>query len=202
MIIMGVDPGLASTGVGVIEGDPRGPWRLLHSAHVTTTPMASLPERLSRINQLVQKTIDQYQPGAVAIESIFFAKNVRSAVLMAHGRGVAILAASQSRATIHEYSPLEIKQSVVGKGRADKEQVRQMVAVLLNLGDKVPKIDHETDAIACALCHAFRSQSAVRVAEMQAGTAAGTPGTDDYDARKLLLAKSLTRGRRRTSARR
>ncbi len=197
-IVMGVDPGLASTGVGVISRKTDGGWSAVWSAHVKTPPRAAMPDRLARIHSLVAGAIGRFSPEIVAVESIFFAKNVRSAVLMAHGRGAAILAAAQSGATIREYSPLEIKQSVVGKGRAGKEQVKRMVGVLLGLSS-VPSSDHETDALACALCHAFRAErswsTGPRLAAGEGHTAPQAPDNDDP--RRALLALSYRRKRRR-----
>ncbi|CAN5208846.1 hypothetical protein BH09SUM1_BH09SUM1_07790 [soil metagenome] len=198
LVIMGIDPGLASTGVGVIASGQNGEWKSLFSDHVITSTALTMPQRLERIHQLVQSSIAQYHPEAVSIESIFFAKNVRSAVMMAHGRGAAILAASQSGVYVQEYPPLEIKQSVVGKGRAGKEQVRKMIAVLLKLSD-IPTSDHETDALACALCHAHRIGSALRQSTARAVIAASTSprgGDEDWTKRKELLAQSLSRPRR------
>lgn len=199
MIVMGIDPGLASTGVGVIE--VRGPqeYRLLHSEFVLTGRGEAIPARLKRIHDLIAGVIARYRPAVVAVESIFFAKNVRSAVLMAHGRGAAVLAASQSGVEIAEYSPLEIKQSVVGKGRASKDQVQRMVEILLNL-ESSPRSDHETDAIACALCHVFRSAAASRfrrAASGEKGTAAA--GEKDAEARRAANKELLgqMRGPRR-----
>lgn len=193
MIIMGIDPGLASTGVGVIRATGAGEFEAVFSAHVTTSEKEAMPERLQKIFDLVRGTIDAHAPGAVSIESVFFAKNVRSAVLMSHGRGAAILAAAQSRVAVIEYSPLEIKQSVVGKGQASKEQVKQMVSVLLALKNP-PRSDHETDALAAALCHAYRSKAAL----IRSVKGRGAGGTDAaVQERKELLALSLARGGRK-----
>lgn len=186
--ILGVDPGLASTGVGVIEQTPAGEWRLVHSADVRTSESTALPQRLKRIHDLVQQTIRDHAPDEMAIESLFFAHNVRSAVLMAHGRGVAILAASEARLPITEYSPREIKQSVVGNGNADKDQVMHMVKTLLAL-KAPPKSDHQSDALATALAHAYRSRlvKAVKPTEQSSVNAEA----------KALLAQALSRRKRR-----
>lgn len=157
MKILGIDPGLASTGVGVILVTRDNAHRFLHAGYITTSERQPLPDRLSKIHDLIAGAIERHRPDVVAVESVFFARNVRSAVLMAHGRGAALLAAAQSSLPIHEYSPLEIKQSVVGKGRASKEQVQKMITLLLNLPSP-PSSDHESDALACALCHSMRSK--------------------------------------------
>lgn len=154
-----------------------------------------MQDRLARIHGAVVKALEEFQPAAVAIEEVFFARNVRSAVLMAHGRGAAILAAARPGITLHEYSALEIKQSVVGKGRATKEQVQQMVTVILGLA-QAPSVDHETDALAAALCHVFRSGSAVLQARGTGAVTARPPSAGE-DPRKALLALSMQRRRRR-----
>lgn len=189
--ILGIDPGLASTGVGVIERTVDG-WRVLEAHEVRTAPSTALPQRLRRIHDLVGEAIDEFRPQAVAVETIFFAENVKSAVLMAHGRGAAILAAARADAPVFEYSPLEIKQSVVGKGRASKAQVMQMVRVLLGLPE-VPASDHQADALACALAHAYRSRLAAATDE--AGRRAQGEGAVMSEAKKLLA--MARRGRRR-----
>lgn len=193
MIIMGIDPGLASTGVGVIESYGEGSWRSLYFCHVITATALSLPHRLDKIHGLVQSTIATYRPQAVSIESIFFAKNVRSAVMMAHGRGAAILAAAHSGVSPQEYSPLEIKQSVVGKGRASKEQVKRMVGILLGM-EEPPESDHAADALACALCHAYRSSSALARTVSIAEANRPVAEVAAYKARKEMLSLSLRRG--------
>ena len=187
MRILGIDPGLASTGVGVIERDG-DVWRMVTCADVKSSAGMALPRRLKRIYDLVATHIDENAPDAVAVESLFFAKNVRSAVMMAHGRGVALLAAERADIPIFEYSPLEIKQSVVGKGRATKEQVMQMVKLLLQLPTP-PKSDHMADALACALAHAYRSRINERMTD---------PGqTPNSQAKELLAQARRTRKRRR-----
>lgn len=190
-VIMGVDPGLASTGVGVITSPDGQNWRALDYRHVITARSMAMSDRLARIHDLVETTIRRHQPDSLVIESIFFARNVRSAVLMAHGRGAAILAAARSGIALAEYSPMEIKQSVLGKGRADKNQVKEMVRLLLGLPE-VPASEHEADALACALCHAFRSRLAAGLAR-----ATEAAGDEAIDARKAILAAAMTRRRRR-----
>jgi crossover junction endodeoxyribonuclease RuvC len=154
--IMGIDPGLSSTGVGVIDRCDDG-WKLVMSDDVKTNSSQKMPKRLSAIHEMVIRSIRETKPDIVSFESIFFAKNVKSAVQMAHGRGVAILAAHEADIPVVEYSPLEIKQSVVGKGRASKDQVMQMVQLILKL-ETPPSSDHQADALACALAHGYRSR--------------------------------------------
>lgn len=196
VVILGIDPGLGSTGVGVIQEQPGRRWKALFHEDVLTTAAMPLPARLERINDLVVKTIEEYAPDAAAVESVFFARNVRSVVMMAHGRGVAILAAARTGLEVFEYSPLEIKQSVVGKGRAGKEQVRQMVGVLLGMA-KPPRSEHQSDALACALCHAFRSGAVETRAKLMQQTAEAG-GDEAWEKRKALLAMAMQRsGRKR-----
>jgi crossover junction endodeoxyribonuclease RuvC len=194
MILMGVDPGLASTGVGVIRLVGRE-WQYVHAEHILTAPSAPLSKRLDAVHQLVARMIREHQPAALSIESIFFAKNVRSAVLMAHGRGVAILAASQSNIPVEEFSPLEIKQSVIGKGRATKEQVKQMVTAILRM-ETPPSTDHAADALAAALCLAYRRLSPLA---QQTQTARTEAGEELLNARRALLSRMRTSSRRRRS---
>lgn len=201
VIILGIDPGLASTGVGVIEEQSAQSWKAIFHGATTTSAATPLPERLSVIHNLVESAIERHRPDVVAVESIFFARNVRSAVLMAHGRGAAILAASRRGIPVVEYSPLEIKQSVVGKGRAAKGQVAQMVMVLLHLAEP-PASDHASDALACALCHAFRAGAAARFSVSAEPSPSArpnpSPASDQAtEARKALLAQSMSRRRRR-----
>jgi crossover junction endodeoxyribonuclease RuvC len=204
-IIMGIDPGLGSTGVGVVCETGERSYRFLYSNSVLTKSSTALPERLEKIHRLVVECIDTWNPEVISIESIFFARNVRSAVMMAHGRGVAILAAAEKKIELKEYSPLEIKQSVVGKGRASKDQVEQMVKLLLNLKAD-PKNEHESDALACALCHAFRSAAQKRLVpgKLEAEESGLREGTQKESAfgglsmtREELLGKMVQRGRRR-----
>lgn len=186
--ILGIDPGLGSTGVGVIEQTASG-WRLLASGVVTSAATTPTPARLKKIYKMVQQMIREYTPHCIAVEGIFFAKNVRSAVQMAHGRGVALLAAAELDIPVHEISALEIKQSVVGKGRASKDQVAKMVILLLGLS-QAPKTDHESDAIACALAWAYREKHTLLV-ESQA--VANKQDTN----KSLLLLRRSSKGRSR-----
>ena len=196
---MGIDPGLSSTGIGIIQ-EKEGAWKALFHGQAGSTPGRPLPARLQRIHDLVAEGIETYRPDVVAVESIFFARNVRSAVLMAHGRGAAVLAAARLGIEVVEYSPLEIKQSVVGKGRASKEQVCQMVTTLLGLAAP-PATDHESDALACALCHAFRSCSMQARRRHIAASLPADEESREFVERKELLAMSFKRGGRRRGRR-
>ncbi len=195
MRILGIDPGLASTGIGIIEqrGDS---WRVVECHEVRTSTATPLAQRLQRIHDLVADAIAEFHPDAVAVESVFFAKNVRSVVMMAHGRGVAILAASSARIPVFEYSPLEIKQSVVGKGRASKEQVMQMIKILFGLAE-LPPSDHQADALACALAHAYRSRLHDQLESQKTTSSAEKPAQPTVSAAKLMLAQARKPRRKR-----
>lgn len=150
MRILGVDPGLASTGWGLVEGDGR---RLKYLAHgtIVTKSKDPMPERLLKIYLSIQEVIARYQPRGIALETLYFMKNVTSALPVAQARGVVILAGAEKALTYSEFSPNEIKQSVVGNGRADKKQVESMVRLLLG---EIPgkSTDHAMDALAAAVC--------------------------------------------------
>ena len=150
-VVLGVDPGTQHTGYGVIteqEGQPVA----LDWGVISPRPSLALPDKLQAIYSALQACLVTHQPHTCAVEELFFAKNVRSAVILAHARGVALRAAAAVGLEVVEYSPLEIKQAVVGYGRADKRQVQAMVRVLLNLSGPLPAED-AADALAVALCH-------------------------------------------------
>ncbi len=162
MIILGVDPGTAITGFGIIvcesqESQSGGDLGLVDYGVVTTPAGWSLPRRLQHIYQELDALIRKHQPTDAVVEKLFFSKNVRTALSVGQARGVALLAAAQAGLAVHEYTPLEIKQAVVGYGRAEKVQIQQMVKVLLQL-DFVPQPDDAADALAIAICHAHTAQ--------------------------------------------
>jgi crossover junction endodeoxyribonuclease RuvC len=150
-VVIGVDPGTKHTGYGVItevEGQPVA----LEWGVISPRPALALPDKLSLIHNALQAHIEAHHPDTIAVEALFFAKNVRSAVALAHVRGVVLLAAAAAGVQVAEYSPLEVKQAVVGYGRADKHQIQAMVQVLLNFRHPVKEAD-AADALAVALCH-------------------------------------------------
>lgn len=162
MIILGVDPGLAHTGWGVVE--TRGAvCRARAYGCVTTSTTKPLAERLGAIFQELTQAIEKFGPTQLAIEKIFFGENVRSAMATAQARGVAIVACAQAGLEVGEYTPMQIKQAVVGTGSADKRQVIYMVRQVLAL-DHDPRPDHCADALAAAVCHAnlLRTQAITR----------------------------------------
>ncbi|KUH58579.1 crossover junction endodeoxyribonuclease RuvC [Tractidigestivibacter scatoligenes] len=152
MIILGIDPGLANTGWGVVE--TRGPvCRARAYGCVSTSSSESIDRRLGKIYEGISKAIETYTPSQLAIEKIFFGENSRSALATAHARGAALVAAAEAGLELGEYTPMQIKQAVVGTGSADKRQVIFMVRSILAL-DHDPRPDHCADALAAAICHA------------------------------------------------
>ncbi|WP_099203014.1 crossover junction endodeoxyribonuclease RuvC [Miniphocaeibacter massiliensis] len=153
MIILGIDPGIAIVGYGLIEARGNAV-KLLEYGCITTSSKSSLPNRLSFIMQEMRGIIKEFKPNEMAIEELFFNKNVKTAIQVAQARGVEILAGVESALEVYEYTPLQIKQAIVGYGRAEKHQVQEMVKTMLNLNE-IPKPDDAADAIAVALCHSF-----------------------------------------------
>lgn len=155
MKVMGVDPGTLVTGYGIVEGDGRGRLLCVCNGEIRANPGANLPERLLKISNSLKAVMEEFRPDCVAIESIFFARNVKSALTLGHARGVVLLAAADSGVRVFEYGARSIKQAVVGYGAATKEQVQKMVVVLL----KTPVIERPdaADALAAAICHIHHS---------------------------------------------
>ncbi|MDI9475763.1 MAG: crossover junction endodeoxyribonuclease RuvC [Natronincolaceae bacterium] len=152
MIILGIDPGLAIVGCGIIHYEGNH-FKIIAYGSITTPSTMSVPMRLKKIYDELNELIIKYNPEVVAIEELFFNTNVKTALLVGQARGVAILAAANNTKEVFEYTPLQVKQGIVGYGRADKTQVQQMVKTLLNLPE-IPKPDDVADALAVAICHA------------------------------------------------
>ncbi len=155
MIVLGIDPGTAATGYGVVSdipGEPRGSLSLIECGVIRTAPRDTLSVRLAGIYDEVRAIIARHQPNALAIEDVFYAKNVRTTVVLGHARGVVLLAAQQHGMAIAEYPPAEIKKAVVGTGAATKEQVQFMVARLLRL-KSAPQPNDAADGVAAALAY-------------------------------------------------
>lgn len=151
MRIIGIDPGTAITGWGIIEGD--GVNLQMVAAGVITTPAGMpLPNRLQIIYRELTVLVEQWQPETAAVEELFFSKNAKTALAVGHGRGAAMLALANANLPIVEYKPLEVKQAITGHGGADKQQMQQMVKLLLSLDD-IPRPDDAADALAVAICH-------------------------------------------------
>lgn len=156
MLILGIDPGTAITGYGFVTYEGNHLKKVTYGA-IRTGPELSLENRLHHIYFELMKIIAEYQPDAIAIEELFFNKNVRTALAVGHARGVILLAAANSGHEVAEYTPLQVKVAVTGYGRADKKQIQEMVRVLLCLTE-IPKPDDAADALAIAICHAHSSK--------------------------------------------
>ncbi len=154
-IILGIDPGLAHTGWGVIEGSFMR-YHCLAYGCIATLSHVPLEKRLEKIYDQVKIVIDRYRPTMLGIETVWFGENVTAAFATGQARGVLMLAASQADLYVGEYSPKQIKLAVVGEGSADKTQVQYMVKQFLDLDD-IPRPDHAADALAAAICHATHS---------------------------------------------
>ena len=152
MIILGIDPGLATLGYGVIEAD-NDRRRLIQFGTLTTPAGQPMPQRLRAIFQGMNQLMDIYQPDDVAFEELFFSKNITTGMAVSAARGVALVAVVQRTENLYEYTPMQIKQAVTGYGGADKHQVQQMVKMLLNMKD-IARPDDAADALAVALTHA------------------------------------------------
>lgn len=160
MIILGIDPGTRITGYGVIKFNNNSFIKIANGS-INLPANKSIPERLEIIYNELNKIIKKYKPNEFAIETAFYGKNVQSAMKIGYARGVAIVCAMHNKLEPNEYSPREVKKSVVGKGGASKEQVSFMIKTLLNIKSEKIKID-ESDALAIAICHAFRSKTPLK----------------------------------------
>jgi crossover junction endodeoxyribonuclease RuvC len=147
---------MAIMGYGVVE-EQGNSMKVLNYGVVTTPSDMETPQRLLNIFESVEQLIEQYSPDAMAYEELFFNKNVKTALIIGHARGVAVLAGARKGIELFEYTPLQVKQAVVGYGRADKQQVQNMVKLILNLRE-IPKPDDAADALAVAVCHLHSSQ--------------------------------------------
>lgn len=150
MLVLGVDPGSRVTGYGLVEKDGRD-LTCIHAGLIRSPGTIPFFKRIHTIFASMVEIMDRYRPGEMAIEDLFYAKNIQSSLKLGHARGAVLIAAVQCNVPIFEYTPLEIKKSVVGYGRADKEQVRSMVQVILRLREELP-LD-ASDALAAAICH-------------------------------------------------
>ena len=154
MRIIGIDPGTGILGFGVIDADEKGKFKLVDGGVIRTKVNQPLDERLIEIYRHLASIISKTRPTVMAIEKLFFAQNVTTAMSVSHARGVAMLTGKIAGLEVAEYTPLQIKQSLTGYGRADKKQMQEMVKILLGLKN-VPKPDDCADALACAITHAM-----------------------------------------------
>ena len=157
MIILGIDPGIATLGYGIVEKDERGNCRAVDYGVVHTPKEEGLPVRLAMLEEGILKILQKYNPDEVAMEELFFSKNITTGIAVAHARGVAMLTCAKHCGRLYEYTPMQIKQALTGYGRAEKKQMQLTVASLLKL-KSVPKPDDAADALAVALCHAFTNR--------------------------------------------
>ena len=151
MLVLGIDPGTAITGYGLVESDGDA-LQLVACGVITTLADQPLPNRLQTLYHGLQKVIQEHGPSEAAVEELFFSRNARTALAVGHGRGVALLALANAGLPIAEYKPSHVKQAITGYGQADKSQMQEMVRLLLGLLD-IPRPDDAADALAVAICH-------------------------------------------------
>jgi crossover junction endodeoxyribonuclease RuvC len=163
MRILGIDPGTAIMGWGVIDADG-GDVEMVSYGVLTTPAKTPLPQRLELLYNGLAHVLAAYRPDAGAVEELFFSKNVTTALAVGHARGVAMLALQQAGVRIFEYKPMAVKQAVVGYGHADKQQMQHLVQMTLNL-DHLPQPDDAADALAIAICHAYSAPLLARIEE-------------------------------------
>ncbi len=152
MLVIGIDPGTATTGYGLVNEDESGRLTAVAYGVIKTPAKLPMPQRLRQLYRELKEIVILHRPDSAAVEKLFFQNNVRTAISVGQGRGVAILALAEAAIEISEYTPLEIKQAISGYGGADKAQMQQMVRALLNL-DELPTPDDAADALAVAICH-------------------------------------------------
>lgn len=152
MIILGIDPGLAISGYGIINYSGNK-FEVIDYGAVITESTEEFPKRLKKLYDSYMNIFEVYKPEAVAIEELFYNKNTKTAIAIAEARGIHLLAAENKNIPLYEYTPLQVKQGIVGYGRAEKKQIQEMVKVILKL-DAVPKPDDVADGLALAICHA------------------------------------------------
>ena len=151
-LVIGVDPGLAVTGYGVVHEDPQGDLSWVDHGVIKTSSGQADPERLYMLFRELKTVVEQHHPDACAVEKLYMQRNVKTAIRVGQGRGAALIALADARMPLSEYTPNEIKQAVVGYGNADKNQVQQMVKLLLGMAE-IPQPDDAADALAVAICH-------------------------------------------------
>lgn len=164
MKILGIDPGYAIMGYGVIEMIGNR-FRVCQYGSITTDAGTPIEERLSHLYDSLREIIDEEKPDAASIEELFFNNNAKTAIMVGEARGIAVLACAKGGLEIAEYTPMQIKQALVGYGKADKKQVQSMVKTLLHLKE-VPKPDDTADALAAAVCHAHSAGTSRRFKEL------------------------------------
>lgn len=190
MRVLGIDPGTLTSGYGVVAEEDH---KLFHVVSGGISPSAKhpFPKRLKKIYEELEKIIDKYRPHVVVVEDLFVSKNIKSALKLGHARGVAILAAMNAGLPVFEYAPTEVKQAVVGNGKAEKKQVQMMVKTLLDL-PKVPHPADAADALASAICHIHSS----RLREMIKNPAALRQSVRPAAVRGIVSSRAVPTGQR------
>lgn len=164
MLVLGLDPGLAITGYGLVHETADGKLQLVRCGTITTEAGEPTAERLLAMDHQLRALLEAHRPDRVAVEELFFCRNVSTALVVGQARGVILLEAARSGLPIFEYKPMEVKQAIAGYGKAPKSQVQEMVRLLLNL-DHVPKPDDAADAVAVAICHIYNERFATLLEE-------------------------------------
>jgi crossover junction endodeoxyribonuclease RuvC len=163
MVVLGIDPGTATTGYGLVTETESGGLQAISYGVILTPADLPMEKRLLILFQRIKEILLLHQPDSGAVEKLFFQRNVSTAITVGQARGVILLAMAEAGCSVAEYNPMEVKQAVCGYGGADKNQVQQMVTALLNL-DKVPKPDDAADALAIAICHLNSSRYLAKMA--------------------------------------
>ncbi|HVN56246.1 MAG TPA: crossover junction endodeoxyribonuclease RuvC [Anaerolineaceae bacterium] len=164
MIVLGIDPGTATTGYGLVSEAADGSLVSVGYGVITTPPGLAMPERLLKLNQSLKEIVLLHHPVSCAVEKLFFSKNVTTAIAVGQARGVILMTLAEAGLEVAEYTPMEVKQAIAGFGGADKQQVQQMVRALLDLPE-VPRPDDAADALAIAICHLHSSRYQLRAVE-------------------------------------
>jgi crossover junction endodeoxyribonuclease RuvC len=151
-VVLGIDPGTAIMGYGLVRENPNGEYELVEFGAITTPANQPLARRLLTIYGQLNELLERYKPTVMVVEELFFNKNTTTAIAVGQARGVALLSAATRNLGVREYTPLQVKQALTGYGRADKEQIQEMVRMLLRLDD-IPRPDDAADALAIAICH-------------------------------------------------
>ena len=186
MLVLGIDPGTANTGYGVVRGDKAGLVSLVECGVIRTRPRDPLPARLGEIYDGVTQLIARHRPDALSVEDVFYSRNVRTTVVLGHARGIILLAGHQAKLDIHEFPPAEIKKAVVGSGAATKEQVQFMLTRLLRL-KAVPQPSDAADGVAAALAYLMSAHLPAL------GAARKAPEHVDRSRRDAAVARALAR---------
>jgi crossover junction endodeoxyribonuclease RuvC len=169
MLVIGIDPGTATTGYGLIRENLDGSLSLVEYGAIQTPPEMPMPQRLLELHHQLRHILLLHRPESAAVEKLFFHRNVTTAISVGQGRGVVLLALAEAGLDVAEYTPLQVKQAVAGYGGADKNQVQQMVRALLSL-EHIPSPDDAADALAIAICHLHSAQVAALIDSSESNT--------------------------------